>query len=125
MVSSAAQSPHRRCSVEHTATGFAHPRLALLLPSSRLSRPVLAQSQLWSLVARVERDWISGGGLGYMANTDTKLRQNVRVVSKSPLVPNVSDLHPHVYLYQATRRIRKHEEIIVAYNNSHARELLA
>lgn len=83
------------------------------------------QEALWKLCDTLQREWIANGGLGYMANTDSKARQNVRVLNKSPYVPAVSDMHPLVHIYQATRFIAEGEEIIVAYNNNFSRNVSA
>lgn len=79
------------------------------------------QERLWALCARVQLQVHAQGGLGYMANTHHKARQNVRVASQSRYVGHVRDMHPRIHTYQATKPIAAGEEIFVAYNNNESR----
>ena len=80
------------------------------------------QEALWQLCQQIQNDIVTGG-LGYMANTDMKQKQNVRVFSRSPYLSSVSDMYPLVHIYQTTKLIKAGEEVYVAYNNNESKQM--
>lgn len=83
------------------------------------------QEALWALCSQVQKQVHQKGGLGYMANTHNKLKQNVKVTNTTQYGNLVRDMYPAQNTYQATRLIHAGEEIYVAYNNSVTRLISA
>jgi hypothetical protein len=77
------------------------------------------------LCSYVEKKLIHAGGLGFMANTDVKANQNVRVHSVSQFNKEIASMAPTVHIYQAMRDIQAGEELLVAYNNNEAKKMIA
>jgi hypothetical protein len=81
-------------------------------------------SAVLDLCGRVERDLVRAGGLGYMANTDCRARQNVRCHSVSPFNKLIGHMAPTHHIYVAMRDIAPGEELLVAYNNNEAKKMM-
>jgi len=82
----------------------------------------LAQRRTKELLGEV-RSAIEDGGMGYMANTDVKARQNVKVITVSQFNKELAGMRPMIHIYVASRPIAAGEELFVAYNNNESKKM--
>ena len=79
--------------------------------------------QLTDLCDQLRQQWVFEGGMGFMANTEAKVRQNVRSEPMSRFKGDIGAMKPRVNIYIATKDIKAGEEILVAYNNNESKQM--